>query len=179
MLPQPSPRTTRRGFLRLAGATAGLAALARIHALPVAAAAGIPDERFFDERESEILLRIAERICDTGEPGAPPLAETGTVATLDAFCRRLDPALVADLRLALRLFEWGPFLFDWTFTRFTRMSDAQRDASLRAWRTSRLAIRRQAFFALRNLCLLGFYSQPGTWRRIGYQGPLLGAKAGA
>jgi hypothetical protein len=59
--------------------------------------------------------------------------------------------------------------------RFTGMCAAARDASLRAWMTSRLAIRRQAFLALRNLCLLGFYSQPETWRRIGYEGPLLGA----
>jgi hypothetical protein len=57
------------------------------------------------------------------------------------------------------------------------MSDAERDASLRAWMTSRLAIRRQAFLAVRNLCLLGFYSQPEAWRLVGYQGPLLGAGA--
>jgi hypothetical protein len=169
--------TTRRGFLRLAGATAAFASLAELRALPAAAAAPRPGDRFFDPAETEILTRIAERVCDTGEPAAPPLRETGTVATIDAFCRSLDPALTGQLPLALRLFEWGPFLFDWTFTPFTRMSDAGCDASLRAWMTSRLAIRRQAFLAVRNLCLLGFYSQPETWRLVGYQGPLLGAGA--
>src|SRR5262245_18150177 len=169
--------TTRRGFLRLAGATAAFASLAQVRALPAAAAAPQPGERSFDPTETEILTRIAERVCDTGEPSAPLLRDTGTVATIDAFCRSLDPALTGQLPLALRLFEWGPFLFDWTFTPFTRMSDAGRDASLRAWMTSRLAIRRQAFLAVRNLCLLGFYSQPETWRLVGYQGPLLGAGA--
>ena len=169
------PRTTRRGFLRLAGASAAFASLAQIRALPVAAAATAGGPRFFDDDETAILTRIAERVCDTGDPDAPPLAETGTVASIDAFCRALDPSLSGDLPLALRLFEWGPFLFDWTFVRFTGMGEAERDASLRAWMTSRLAIRRQAFLALRNLCLLGFYSQPETWRRIGYEGPLLGA----
>jgi hypothetical protein len=169
------PRTTRRGFLRLAGATAAFASLAEIRALPAAAAAPSSGGRFFDPRETEILTRIAERVCDTGEPAAPPAA--ATVATVDAFCRALDPALTAQLPLALLLFEWGPFVFDWTFTPFTRMSDAERDASLRAWMTSRLAIRRQAFLAVRNLCLLGFYSQPEAWRLVGYQGPLLGAGA--
>jgi len=176
--PHPTPRTTRRGFLRLAGATAAFASLAQIRALPIAAAPPTGGQRFFDAQETEILTRIAERVCDTGDPAALPLAETGTIASIDAFCRGLDPALTGELPLALRLFEWGPFVFDWTFTRFTRMSEAERDASLRAWMTSRLAIRRQAFWAVRNLCLLGFYSQPETWRRIGYQGPLVGAGAG-
>ena len=169
------PRTTRRGFLRLAGATAAFASLAQIRALPAAAAATGGGPRFFDADEAEILTRIAERVCDTGDPDAPPLGATGTIASIDAFCLGLDPALTGDLPLALRLFEWGPFLFDATFTRFTRMSEAERDASLRAWMTSRLAIRRQAFWAVRNLCLLGFYSQPETWRRIGYRGPLVAA----
>jgi hypothetical protein len=173
MAPRSTPRTTRRGFLRLAGATAAFASLAEIRALPAAAAAPSPGERFFDPRETEILTRIAERVCDTGEPGAPSPA--ATVATVDAFCRSLDPALSSQLPLALRLFEWAPLVFDWTLTPFTRLGDAERDASLRGWMTSRFAIRRQAFLAVRNLCLLGFYSQPEAWRLVGYQGPLLAA----
>jgi hypothetical protein len=39
--------------------------------------------------------------------------------------------------------------------------------------TSRLAVRRQGFLAVRNLALLGYYSQPETWTLIGYAGPLL------
>ncbi len=173
-IPAP-PRTSRRGFLRLAGATAGLASLAQLRALPVAAASQTAGDRFFGVRETEILTRIAERVCDTGDPSAPQPAGTATIATIDAFCGSLDPALTSQLPLALWLFEWGPFLFDWTFKPFTRMTEAERDESLRAWAGSRLAVRRQAFAAVRNLCLLGFYSQPETWRAIGYQGPLVGA----
>src|SRR5262245_13815383 len=176
MRPLPGAPTTRRGFLRLAGATAAFASLSQLRALP-APAATPPGETFFGPGETEILTCIAERVCDTGDPAAPTLRETRTIATIDSFCRTLDPALTAQLPLALRLFEWGPFLFEWTFTPFTRMGDAERDASLRAWMTSRLAIRRQAFLAVRNLCLLGFYSQPEAWRLIGYKGPLVGAGA--
>ena len=57
------------------------------------------------------------------------------------------------------------------------MTDAECDASLEAWMRSRLGLRRAAFLALRNLCLLGYWSQPETWRLIGYEGPLLGAGA--
>ena len=37
---------------------------------------------------------------------------------------------------------------------------------------SRLELRRLAFLGVRNLCFLGYYSQPETWPLIGYQGPL-------
>ena len=47
------------------------------------------------------------------------------------------------------------------------------DASLRAWMTSRLAIRRLAFTGVRNLCMLGYYSQEESWPLIGYAGPLI------
>jgi hypothetical protein len=171
-------RATRRGFLGLAGATAALAALPTLRALP-AAAAPSAGARFFDAYETEILTQLAERICDTGTSEAPRLRETATIATVDAFCVRLDPALSGALPLALRLFEWGPLVFELTPTRFTRMSDPAKDASLSAWMTSRLAIRRQAFLAVRNLCLVGWYSQPEVWKLVGYAGPLLGARARA
>jgi hypothetical protein len=110
---------------------------------------------------------------ETGEPGAPALRGTAAIDTLDALCVGLDPALSRPLPMLMRAIEWGPLLFELTFTRFSRMTPEQRDASLRAWMTSRLALRRKAFFALRNLAFLGWWSQPETWRLIGYAGPLL------
>ncbi len=164
---------TRRGFLRLAGMSAALTALVQIRALPAPAAAEPPRESFFDAQEMEILTQIVERMVDSGEPGAPAVRETRSVATIDALCRQLDPGISGALPLALRLFEYAPMLFDLSFSRFSRMTDAQKDASLEAWMTSRLALRRMAFLALRNLAFLGYYSQPETWPRVGYQGPLI------
>lgn len=166
-------RATRRGFLRLAGTSVALTALAQIRTLPAPAAEEPPQERFFDEQETEILTQIVERMVDSGEPGTPAVRETRSVATIDAFCRQLDPGITGALPLALRLFEYAPMLFDLSFSRFSRMTDAQKDASLEAWMTSRLALRRMAFLALRNLAFLGYYSQPETWPLVGYQGPLL------
>jgi hypothetical protein len=170
------PRATRRGFLRLASTTAALAALAQLRAIPIALAAEerAGDGGFFQPGDREILTQIAERMVDTGEAGAPRVRETRTVASIDALCRRLDPSISGQLPWALRAFEYGPFVFDLTPKRFTRMSDAEKDASLEAWMTSRLAVRRLAFVALRNLSMLGYYSQPETWPLIGYMGPLVG-----
>jgi hypothetical protein len=171
--PNPTSwRTSRRGFLRLAGATTALTAIAQLRAIP-AVGSTVPAERFFGDDETEILTQIVERMVDTGEPDAPPVRSTGTLASIDAVCGTLDPAASGQLPLAIQLFEYGPFLFDFTFSRFTRMSDVEKDASIRAWMTSRLAVRRLAFTAMRNLAVLGYYSQPETWPLIGYRGPLL------
>lgn len=173
--------STRRGFLRLAGAGAALGALAQLRALPAAALAA-PDAdapRFFAPAEREILTQVVERMVESGEPDAPAVRETDTIATLDALCRTLDPALVQPLPWLLRAVEYGPFVLDLTFSRFTRMTEAQKDASLEAWLRSRWPLRRQAFLALRNLALLGYYSQEETWPLIGYAGPLLRRGAGS
>jgi hypothetical protein len=176
---------SRRGFLQLAGASAALTALGQLRVLPSMAATGgarvLPavaagGARFFDERETEILTQIVERMVETGDPAAPALRDTAAVATIDAACGQLDPAVSGELPLALRLFEYGPILFDLTFSRFTRMSDAEKDASIEAWSTSRFAVRRMAFLAFRNLAMLGYYSQPETWELVGYRGPLLGSE---
>jgi hypothetical protein len=177
----PSPlRLSRRAFLRGAGLAASLAAVGRIRALPAAAAElAALGPRFFSDHETEILTQIVERMVDTGDPAAPAVRDTRAVATIDGLVAGLDPAVSGQLPLALRLFEWGPLVFDFTFSRYTRMTPAEQDASLEAWMTSRLQIRRLAFAGLRNLALLGYWSQDETWPLIGYAGPLLGARDGA
>jgi hypothetical protein len=169
------PRTTRRGFLRLATASASLGALAELRALPAAATctAGEASGRFFNATETEILTQIAERMVDSGQAAAPRLRATGTIATIDRTCQQLDPALTRLLPTALQLVEYGPFLFDWTFRRFTQLGDTEKDASLAGWMTSRFELRRLVFKALRNLSSLGYYSQEESWPLIGYAGPLL------
>jgi len=163
---------TRRGFLRLAAASAALAALARLPVAP-ALAANSGETRFFSEPEREILTRVVERMVATGAPDAPNVRETRTIEVIDRICTDLDPEISGALPTLLRLVEWGPALFDFTFTRFSKMSDTEQDASLRAWMTSRLGLRRRAFYALRNLSYLGYYSQDATWPLIGYLGPIV------
>jgi hypothetical protein len=170
--------TTRRGFLRqlrLAGTTAALASVAQLRVVPAAAVAPGGDDGpgFFSPWEREIFTQVAERMVDTGLPEAPALRSTQAVAVVERVASGLDPAVSGQLPLALRLLEYGPILFDATLCRFSRMSPEQKDVSLRAWMTSGLALRRQAWLAFRNLALLGYYSQPETWPLVGYRGPLL------
>jgi hypothetical protein len=162
--------TTRRGFLGLAGSSAALAALGTLRVSPSLAAPGAGI--FFGPEETEILTHVVERMV-AGAPEAAGLRETGAIAAIDHLCAGLDPALTEPLPLLMRLVDWGPYIFDFTFERFTAMSPEAQDTSLRCWMESRLEIRRLAFSALRNLAFLGWYSQPESWRAIGYAGPLL------
>jgi hypothetical protein len=166
---------TRRGFLTLSGAAAALGALSQLRALPAGAgfAAGHAQGRFFAEREADVLAQVVERMVETGEAEAPAVRRTDTLDTIDRLCGALDPALTAPLPALLRLVEYGPILFDWTPRRFTRLAPAEKDQALYGWMTSRFALRRLGFLALRNLSFLGYYSQPETWPLIGYAGPLL------
>jgi len=172
-------RTDRRGFLRLslaAGGSAGLATLAGLRALPAGAAGaadGAAPGAFFSDREREILAAVVARMVETGDPRAPALEETRTLDVIDRACADLPPEVTEPLPLALRLFEWWPFLFELRFRRFSDLDAEARDASLTGWMESRFALRRTAFLALRNLALLGWYTQEETWPLIGYRGPLL------
>lgn len=172
-------RVSRRRFLALAGSGAALASLARVRAVPAAALVA-PDgaPRFFAAAEREILTQVVERMVDTGEPGAPPVRATRAIDTIDALCAGLDPGATAPLPALLRLVEWGPLLFEARFARFTALDDTEQDRSLAGWMESRLALRRIGFQALRNLALLGYWSQDETWPLVGYAGPLLQKRRG-
>jgi len=172
---------SRRGFLGLVGSGTALASLASLRALPAGAAVGTPGAavgtpgvvRFFAPTETEILTQVVERMVDTGESAAPAVRETRAIATIDALCASLDPAATAPLPALLRLMEWGPLLFEFRFSRFTQLDAAAQDAALAGWMRSSLTLRRMGFYALRNLALLGYWSQDETWPLVGYAGPLL------
>jgi hypothetical protein len=167
-------RLSRRGFLGLVGSGAALASLASVRAVPAAAREASPEAgRFFGAEEIDVLTPVVERMVDTGDPDAPPVRATRAIPTIDALCASLDPGVTAPLPALLRLVEWGPLLFEHRLARFTTLDAASQDRALAGWMTSRLALRRQGFYALRNLALLGYWSQDETWSLIGYAGPLL------
>lgn len=175
-----SAELSRRGFLALAGSSAALGALARLPAGAIAAAAEpVPPPAFFSAYEAEILSCVVERIVDSGLPDAPRVRDTGAVATIDRLCGSLDAELTRPLPALLRAVEWGPWIFDFGFARFGELDAAGRDASLRGWMTSRFALRRLGFQALKNLSLLGWYAQDASWAAIDYRGPLLARRGAA
>src|SRR5262245_43644627 len=130
---------TRRSFLRYTAVTTGLATLARLRAVPVAAAPVAPAAKLqlFSAREAEIFTAIVERMVDSGDPTMPAVRDTQAIATIDRTLKEADEAVATQLRWLLRLFEYGPPLLEFQMGRFTHLSPEQQDEYLRGWANSR------------------------------------------
>ena len=128
--------------------------------------------RVFDEIEASILSAVAATVLAI-EPGAPSTDEVDVVGRVDALLALSPVAVQRELARVLRLFENGTtgLLTATGWTSFTAASPARREARLHAWQTSRIALFRTGFQAMKRLCGACYYSSPASWAAIGYPGP--------
>lgn len=164
---------SRRSFLRYTAATAGLLAMSRLRVATAltpqpAAAAGL---HVLTAHQCEVMTVIVERMVFTGADNMPAVRDTGTITTIDQALLQLDPAVQSQVGWLLTVFQWGPPVFQLKLKTFTSLTPDERDDYLRDWATSRSDTRRLAFRALKNLSMLGYYSQDATWKGIHYDGP--------
>jgi hypothetical protein len=91
----------------------------------------------------------------------------------DAFLAPLPASDAKDLKQLLALFDNALFSFlsGGPARPFTEMDTAEQDAHLRAWQTSRLAIKRTGFQAMKRLCCAIYFGAPQTYASVGYPGP--------
>ena len=167
---------TRRGFLQLAGFSAGMLALSRLRPTPAAlaadAGAGAVGLTVLSPGDARVLAAVAERITHTGDPAMPRFADTDGLRTIDTALRQLPSEVPYQLSWGLWLFEWGPPFLIGRPSRFTGLDPAWQDVYVADWADSRLTARQQVFQALKNLSFLGYYTQDATWAGIHYGGPL-------
>lgn len=122
-------------------------------------------------RQLLILQAVALRILDGAEP---PASQDGAVQQcrfIDHYVAGLASPLQDDLQAVLALLEYTPVLF--YGARFTRLSDAQKDAVLSRCEASPVTSLRQAFAALKSLCCLAHYQDERSFAALGYGGPLV------
>ncbi len=164
---------SRRSFLRYTALSAGLLTVSRLRAAPALAvtAANADGLRVLTPHQAEVMTAVVERMVFTGADHMPAVRDTGAIATIDQVLLQVDPAVQSQVGWLLILFEWGPPLFQFKLKRFTGMTLEERDEYLNGWSTSRSDTRRLAFRALKNLSMLGYYSQDATWKGIHYDGP--------
>jgi gluconate 2-dehydrogenase subunit 3-like protein len=183
---------SRRGLLKKS--IGGVVLLSAAASVPVALRktklrATRADLKFFSAAEYSIWAAVADRILARDEtpttqpearltgsverPPAPTAAEIDVAAKADAFLAPLPAGDAKDLKQLLALFDNALFslLTGGPATPFTQMSAAQQDAHLRAWQTSRLAIRRTGFQAMKRLCAAIYFGSPETFASVGYPGP--------
>ena len=142
--------------------------------------------RFFTAAEYSIWAAVADRVlatdatAATAEPEqigtagtAPSPADIDVAGKADAFLAPLPASDAKDLKQLLALFDNALFSFvsGGPARPFTQMSAAEQDAHLLGWQTSRLAIKRTGFQAMKRLCCALYFSQPATYASVGYSGP--------
>jgi hypothetical protein len=110
---------------------------------------------------------------------APPvegaLARAGAEAELPSFIDEYLTALPRRqarlIRLLLVSFEHATLVFpargQGGFSRFSKLSSAQREALLREWESSRLAVRRTLFTALKALLVMGIVAHRDNLAHLG------------
>jgi hypothetical protein len=134
----------------------------RVLAQEATAATREPENDF-----AEASLQAAKR------PRAPTPAQVGVAEKADAFLAPLPRSDAKDLKQLLALFDNALFslLSGGPARPFTQMDPDEQDAHLRAWRTSRLAIKRTGFQAMKRLCCAIYFGAPETYASVGYPGP--------
>jgi len=164
---------SRRAFLRWTAVSAGLLTVSRLRLPPPVAAACASGTPVLTPAQTEILTVIVERMVYSGAPDMPAVRDTRALETIQQALVQLDSATQSQLSWLITLFEWAPPLLQLKLHRFTKLSPDEQDAYLRDWATSHVETRRIAFQALKNLSVLGYYSQDATWKGIHYDGPWL------
>ena len=116
----------------------------------------------------QVLVAVAQQVVTPA--GADHVAIAHGV---DAVLARLPVEAQADTNKLLGLLENAlPGLFlDFRLRPFTRLSPEARDGVLDSWRTSRIALRRAGYQALRKLCLGAHYGQESSWGPVHYDPP--------
>ena len=167
----------RRAFLQVS--LGGVSTLALMTLLPgcrgpVPEAERFEKLEFFRPSEGAVLEAFAARILPE-HPGRPTVAEVELIVRLDReigwLQANVDPGLGSDLKLLLRLVEYGPLVIGYHWKPFTRLAPEARDDFLRRWELHRIASLRLAFRALRSLVVFFFFADPRSFESIRYAGP--------
>jgi len=169
------PRMPRRGFLKVgmigtAVAVLGAVGLAlrpsRLRPLP---AGGL---RHLTPPQYATATAVAECVCPSGH-GFPKAADLDVGLKLDGFLDRADEDIRTQVMLALSLFESGlvAAVFGDGWTPFTQLDTAGRMERLRAWRDSRVGVRRAILAALRGISAALYFGDQRSWGATGYPGP--------
>lgn len=123
--------------------------------------------------EYAVLVAIADTLCPHRSKTIPSASELGIPEQTDAMFATADADQREGFKLALRVIE-SPLsgaLFGDRLTPFTQLDEAGRARTLRAYRDSRVGVRRTIYAGVSALIMAQYWGNPGAWTRIGYAGP--------
>ena len=167
---------SRRRFLKQSAF--GVVALSTARIFPFSNdGAPLPPElagqlQYFSHKEYLIVQAVADRIVGAPENGNPNTTQLDVPLRADKFLSGADPEIQEQFHQLLTVFN-APlftFLFDFRFSSFINMNPDDQDSYLEDWMTSAIGFRRTGFQALKRTCLSMFYTEPRSWKEIGFDG---------
>ncbi len=121
--------------------------------------------------ERELMERFAEVYLPTEGTSLKPRSEVPVVDNIEHAFTLMDEPTLEQVRLGLKLFDYGSVLIGWHFSRFVSLSAEKRLAYIRRWEDG-MAAQRGIVGVLKKLICLGYWKDIEAGRAIGYQGPV-------
>jgi hypothetical protein len=158
----------RRTFTKL-GLLSGAGALVLPAWGRVAAAALPPVDLTMEERQ--LLGRFAETMLPTEGSSLKPLSEVPVVDNVARALALLEQPILEQVRVGMKLFDYGAVVIGFHFTRFVHLSPEARLDYVRRWEDG-VATQRGVVDLLKKLTCLGYWQDLDAARAIGYLGPV-------
>lgn len=158
----------RRSFTKLTVLTG-----ASVLVLPACrdGAATPPNEVTLTSDERNLLERFAEVFLPTDGSSLKPRSEVPVVDNIEHAFTLLDAPTLEQVRIGLKLFDYGAVLIGLHFARFVNLSAERRLAYIKRWEQG-IEIQRGISTLLKKLVCYGYWQDIEAGRAIGYQGPV-------
>ena len=121
----------------------------------------------FSEWQAQVLTAAAEALL---APAPGPLSIRAVAENVDRYVATLPSFSRAEIHGLLALLEHGTPVLGGGLRRMTALDTADAEAYL-AGLATKGELMAQAYRGIRDLVMLGYYQQPGTWGALGYGGP--------
>ncbi len=130
----------------------------------------------FTESGTALFTAVAKAVLSStlpAEPAALAKALQGHLKRLEDTIAGLNPHMQAEIDELATIVGSAPgrVALVGLNTDWASASTAQVSAALQDMRESKLAVRQQAYHALRDLSNGAYFADPSTWQAIGYPGP--------
>lgn len=128
--------------------------------------------KFLSEDEVNLLRIFSLRLIPAG--GDIPLSaeDVNLVEKIDSALYIEEKDIQKQFSGALFIFEYAPLL-SFKFKKFSSLTESEQITIMKSWSQSRWLIKRTIFNAMKDLCMFMYYTTPGVWVHIGYEGPLI------
>ena len=121
--------------------------------------------------ERELMERFAEAYLPTEGTSLKPRSEVPVVDHIEHAFGLMDEPTLEQVRIGLKLFNYGSVLIGLHFSRFVALTVEQRLDYIRRWENG-IAMQRGIVGVLKKLICLGYWQDIEAGRAIGYQGPV-------